>query len=134
MEVVITEWALNSYLDLKHKQIFTEEEYREIIRPDVELLKDGFPSHDPKFVNNKFWGPVADKSGNTIQSAFKMKWHQVGPGRIQLRLLVVLHDRKAFFCRAYVKANEKIDRREAAKLKIHIRDIRNRQFLTRGLL
>lgn len=49
MKVVITEWALNSYLDLKHSQVFTEHEYRNILRPDAELLKKGWPSKNPKF-------------------------------------------------------------------------------------
>jgi hypothetical protein len=45
MEIVITEWALESYLDLK--EVFTKEEYLETLRPDVELLRD-FPNN-PKF-------------------------------------------------------------------------------------
>lgn len=48
MEIVITEWALQSYLDLNG--IFTDKEYREILRPDAEL----------KFKNGKFWGQRQD--------------------------------------------------------------------------
>ena len=36
MEIVITDWALQSYLELKDE--FTEKEYREILRPDAKLL------------------------------------------------------------------------------------------------
>lgn len=60
--VVITEWALDSYLNLKHGNVFTTQDYRTTIRPDVELLKLGLPSPDPKFNNPKFWGPA--KQGN----------------------------------------------------------------------
>ena len=42
--VIITEWALDSYLNLKHAQVFTDHEYWNVLRPDVELLKDGIPS------------------------------------------------------------------------------------------
>jgi hypothetical protein len=51
MEVIITEWALQSYLDLKAKGIFTEQDYREILRPDAELLKTNAPfdSNHPRF-------------------------------------------------------------------------------------
>jgi hypothetical protein len=38
MEIIITKWALNSYLELRGKNTFTDEEYRKIIRPDVLLL------------------------------------------------------------------------------------------------
>lgn len=44
MEVYITQWALDSYLDLLYKQkAFTKTEYKNIIRPDVLLLKS-FPN------------------------------------------------------------------------------------------
>ena len=39
MDVIITEWSLNSYLALKHAQVFSNQEYRAILRPDAELLK-----------------------------------------------------------------------------------------------
>ena len=58
MEIVITEWALQSYLELKG--VFSEKEYEKILRPDAELLKV-FRKH-PKFTNAKFWGPCKDKS------------------------------------------------------------------------
>ncbi len=62
MEIVITDSALQSYLELK--DIFTEEEYREVLRPDAILLNE-YPGH-PKFGNQKFWGPCKDKSSQNI--------------------------------------------------------------------
>lgn len=37
MEIVVTDWALQSYLELNH--LFSEKEYREILRPDMAKLK-----------------------------------------------------------------------------------------------
>lgn len=62
--VVITEWALDSYLDLEHRNVFTSHEYSTISRPDAELLADGIPSPHPKFQSSAFWGPA--KQGNAI--------------------------------------------------------------------
>jgi hypothetical protein len=67
MEIVITEWALQSYLELK--DTFTEKEYKEILRPDTSLLSE-YPNH-PKFGNPKFWGPCKDKSGKIIHQDTK---------------------------------------------------------------
>ena len=38
MEIVITEWAQQSYLELRN--VFTVDEYKETLRPDAELLKE----------------------------------------------------------------------------------------------
>lgn len=103
MDIIITEWALPAYLDLKARQAFTDQEYWDIIRPDVELLGDGIPSPHPQFANPLFWGPATDRSGNTVADGFKMKWHNMGPGRIQLRLCVGLLRGSAYLCRAYIK-------------------------------
>lgn len=134
MEVVITEWSLNSYLDLKHQQVFTDQEYRSELRPDAELLKQGWPPVHPKFSSSKFWGPATDISGKTIQCGYKMKWHNIGNGKVQLRLAVVVYNSKAFLCQGYVKANEATDKREMAKLKNRINDIANGAYYYRGLL
>ncbi len=77
--VIITEWALDSYLNLKHAQVFTDQEYWNVLRPDVELLKDGIPSPHPKFQLSAFWGPAKD--GNVVlANGYKMKWRQIGSG------------------------------------------------------
>jgi len=130
MEVVITEWALQSYLDLI--QVFTPEEYQKKLRPAAELLAR-YPN-DPKFDNDKFWGPCKDKSGKIIPQGYKMKWHNIGHGRVQLRLLVVMAHRTAYLCNAYVKDNENMDFREMAKLKIKIHLINEGKFISRGRL
>lgn len=130
MEVVITEWALQSYLELGYA--FTKKEYKEILRPDVELLED-YPRNS-KFRNDKFWGPCKDKSGKIIRHGHKMKWHNIGPGRIQLRLLITIFNEVAYLCNAYVKDNENTDFREMAKLKAKIQLINEGRFNFRGRL
>src|SRR5437870_2841565 len=84
-EIVITEWALASYLDLKCQQVFTRQEYVGTLRPDVILLRGGIPPTHPRFSSSSFWGPA--KLGNVrIADGYKMKWRQVGQGKVQLRL------------------------------------------------
>ncbi|MCM0607265.1 MAG: hypothetical protein KA715_14345 [Xanthomonadaceae bacterium] len=69
MEIVITAWALDSYLDLKHSGAFTVAEYKKTIRPDVSLMKV-FPN-DPKFKVNTFWGPAIGIS--PVPKGYKFK-------------------------------------------------------------
>lgn len=123
---------MNSYLDLKHKNVFTREEYKETLRPDAELLREWPNLKNPKFANDKFWGP-AKLNGNPVQHASKMKWHQIGPGRVQLRLGVALLE-KPYLCQAYVKSDGKEDTRQIARLKIKIRDIDLGRYSYRGIL
>lgn len=130
MEVIITDWALQSYIELK--DMFTPREYYEVLRPDASLLKE-YPNH-PKFKNPKFWGPCKDKSGKIIHLGYKMKWHNIGSGGIQLRLLVVIASDMAYLCNAYVKDNENTDFREMAKLKVKIQLIKEGKFVFRGRL
>jgi hypothetical protein len=52
------------------------------------LLLLDFPNHT-KFSNNKFWSQ-ASIAGNVLSCGFKMKWHNLGERRIQLRLPVGL--------------------------------------------
>lgn len=134
MDVVITEWSLNSYLGLRHKNVFTVDEYKNVLRPDAELLKEAWPPVNPKFSNSKFWGPATGLGGKIIQHGFKMKWHNIGNGKVQLRLAVAVWDGKAFMCQGYVKTNDQLDKREMAKLKNRINDISNGTYSYRGLL
>jgi hypothetical protein len=97
--IIITDWGFDSYLDLKHSQAFTDAEYSNQIRPDVELLKQ-FPNH-PKFGLDKFWGPASDRQGQ-ISGGFKMKWHNLS-GVKQLRLTVLVWNGDFFLCEAYRK-------------------------------
>ncbi|MCK5072898.1 MAG: hypothetical protein KAQ98_05685 [Bacteriovoracaceae bacterium] len=138
MEVIITEWAKQTYLDLRGK-VFTRAEYKNTLRPDAELLKTSYPS-DPKFGNDKFWGPAKHK-GNILKYGHKMKWHNFGNGNVQLRLGVVIVEtelegkkkERAFLCRSYIK-NDKTEKREMAKLKIHIKKIVDGNYTYRGQL
>lgn len=131
MDIIITEWGLDAYLNLKHAQVFTRQEYKTQIRPDVLLLRD-FPNR-PEFSNSKFWGPATDKAGNSIQGAFKMKWHNIGNGKVQLREGVAIGV-AAFLCQAWVKSNDAKDKREAAKLKSHLNAIAAGNYTERGRL
>jgi hypothetical protein len=140
MEVVITEWAKQSYLELRNKNVFGRDDYRNTLRPDGELLKV-YPNHT-KFSVSGFWGPATDLNGKPIQYGFKMKWHNFGTGRVQLRLLVAILESdlngvkavRAHLCQSYVKDNESKDKREMAKLKNRIRDIALGTYYYRGLL
>jgi len=132
MHIVITEWALQAYLDLKAQQAFTDQEYWSTIRPDVELLRGGPTA--PQFSSGGFWGPATDLSGNAVPDGFKMKWHNVGSGRVQLRLCVGLLLGQAYLCRAFVKDSDSTDKREVAKFKSHLKYIRQGQFIERGRL
>lgn len=131
MEVFITNWALQSYLELKRERVFTDKEYSEKLRPCAELLRDQYPN-DPRFRNGKFWSPCEDRAGVIIKNGFKMKWHNIGSGQVQLRLLVVLLNDEAFLCDAYVKSSPAVDERKMAILKNRVRDIYKGGIVIRG--
>lgn len=131
MEIIITEWALDSYLTLKGKQAFSDAEYRKVMRPDVLLLKN-YPS-DPKFGQNKFWSEAQDAAKVRIPNGFKMKWHQMGNGKVQIRLPVGLFA-DTFLCEAYVKENPKQEARRLARFKTHLQLIRQDRYTERGRL
>ena len=142
MEVIITEWGLQSYVDLKSKGVFTDADYKSHLRPDAELLKtdDPFDPNHPKFSNDKFWGPAKNK-GNIVKFGYKMKWHNLGPGKVQLRLCVVIVEivfeklkaQRAFLCSSYVK-DDKTEAREMARIKMKIQKIEDGTFVYRGKL
>lgn len=131
MKIVITAWALDSYLNLKHQGVFTDSKYIGTIRPDVLLLKN-YPA-DPKFQNPKFWSVATDRSGNKIPYGFKMKWHNVGSGKVQMRLPVGIFS-EAMLCEAYVKGNSKEEQRKLARFKTHLELIQRGQFTECGRL
>ena len=132
MDIIITQWALDSYLELISQKIFARQEYITIIRPDVLRLK-GYPN-DPKFQNGKFWSPANDRNGLVIPAGYKMKWHQIGNGRVQLRLTVGIVDNTCFLCEAYVKKDNKVDKRKLLKFKGYLELIRQGQYVIRGKL
>lgn len=133
INILITEWALDAYLDIEPQYIFTPQEYRRVIRPDIQLLKSH--PYNLKFRIHKFWPPAQDpKSTNGIlRDGFKMKWHNIGNGNLQLRLPVgIVGD--ANLCGAYIKINAKQERRLLAKFKTHLQWIRDKQYIPRGKL
>lgn len=132
MEIIITAWALDSYLELKHQGVFSSQEYKGVIRPDVLLLK-GYPPGDAKFQNNKFWGPAKDVHNHKIPDGFKMKWHQVGNGKVQLRLPVGILI-EALLCACYVKKTTKQEKRKLEVFRTHLELIRRGQYTECGRL
>ena len=130
MDIFITQWALDSYLDLKHRGVIDNNFYKSTLRPDVLLLAN-FPA-SPKFSNGKFWS-VATIGSVIVSDGFKMKWHHVGSGLVQLRL-PVFHKRDFYLCQAYVKLNSSQDRREVAKFKARIQLILQGQYTVCGRL
>ena len=132
MLIVITEWALQSYLELRSRHVFSDQDYQTVIRPDVERLR-AYPV-DPKFRSSKFWGQATDRTGNPLIGGFKMKWHNIGPGRVQLRVAVALVNGEALLCRGYVKSNAILDKAEMAKFKDHVRRISLGTYIRRGTL
>ncbi len=140
MEVIITEWAKQSYLDLRQSQTFNRIDYKFTMRPDAELLKI-YP-HDPKFSLSKFWGPAIDSANKIIPHGFKMKWHNMGNGNVQIRLLVAIlttdvsgiTEERAFLCQSYAKTGSNQDKREMEKLKIRMTRIVQGKYFYRGSL
>jgi hypothetical protein len=131
VEIVLTAWALDSYLDLKHANVFSASDYKTTIRPDVLLLKK-YPK-DPKFQNSKFFSFATDGMKNRIVDGYKMKWHKMGSGLVQLRAPIGLFA-DAYLCQAYVKKDAKLERRMMAKFKTHLQLIRQNQFIECGRL
>ena len=130
MEIINTKWGLNSYLELKSKHVVTDADYRDVLKPDVMLLLK-FPG-DEKFRQAKFWSVAEDHNKNIIGCCYKMKWHQIGNGCVQLRLLVMIRNTQCFLCEAYVKENSKTDKRKLAKFKVYAELIKKGQYTICG--
>jgi len=136
ISIVLTQWALDSYLDLKHAKAFSPSDYKETLRPDVKLL-ESFPSNE-KFSNSRFWSP-ATVGKDPLPNGYKMKWHNLGEQRVQLRLTVGLgFDQEllntGFLCEAYIKTDAKFEHRQLLKFKTRLDLIRKRRYVERGRL
>jgi hypothetical protein len=131
MDILISEWALNSYLELKQGRTFKPEEYENILRPDVLRLKH-YP-FDAKFELQQFWSIAECPLGIKIPDGFKMKWDSVGDGRIELRLPVAILT-EAVLCEAYVKRSGKVEQRQLARFKTHLQLAKLGRFKVRGRL
>lgn len=129
MRILITEWALDAYLEMVERD-FTEAEYWTILRPDIERLRD-YPT-DPFFQLEKRWSPAQTGRGADVESGFKMKWHNLGPGKIQLRLCVAIIGDEAWLCHAYSKTDPRLDHRNGVKLVDRIQSIRDGHAVIRG--
>lgn len=133
MDLILTNWALDSYqLLINDQHIISKDEFSKVIKLDVLLLKDGYPSPHEKFNQSKFWGE-ATKDDKIIQNAFKMKWRNIGDGKVQLRLCVIILKTNIYICNAYVK-NDKSEPREMAKLKLKIDKINEGKFINLGVI
>jgi hypothetical protein len=132
MEIIITQWALDSYLELKTANTFTDEEYWNELRPNVLLLQR-YPNAS-KFKQGKFWSPAQDRNGGVITDGYKMKWHQIGNGRVQLRLTIGIFVNECILCEAYIKKDDKVDKRKLARFKVYLDLIRQGNYTVRGKL
>jgi hypothetical protein len=104
-----------------------------LLRGVGKPVRYGIPSPHAKFNNPKFWGPA--KQGNVVlPDGYKMKWHQLGPGHVQLRLPVMPFTRSAFLCEAYVKNSPATDQRKMARFKTHMNLISQGRYVYRGAL
>lgn len=63
-----------------------------------------------------------------------MKWHQIGNDLVQLRLTVAIWGEQCFLCEAYVKTDDKKDKRKLAIFKTYLQLIRMNRFTERGRL
>ena len=130
MKVLITEWALASYTEFVGRD-FSEQEYWEVLRPDILRLYQH--KTDACFQNAHFWGPAETGQGKVVQDGWKMKWHNIGHGRIQLRLGVALLDGDAYLCHAWSKTSGQ-DYPQGMVLKNRIQKIKEGNFSLRGVL
>lgn len=130
MKIIITQWSLDAYLELKHNNVFTHDYYQTQLRSDALLLAD-YPS-DLKFENGKFWS-AAKFNNQLIPNGYKMKWHQVGNGRVQLRLPIAVFSH-AYLCQGYVKHDEKTEKRMLAKFKTHLQLLQEGRYIKCGEL
>lgn len=89
---------------------------------------------DPTFGQGKFWSAAQGTGPQNMGHAYKMKWHQIGNGKVQLRLTVAIFDRQCFLCEAYVKKNEKQDIRQLKRFRVHLQLIREDSYNICGVL
>lgn len=131
MDIVNTQWSFDSLRKLINDHAFAKSVYQNLILPDVLLLKL-FPKHE-KFLNDKFWS-FATLNGKIIKYGFKMKWHNIGNGRVQLRVAIAIINHRIYLCQWYVKSNEKVDQKEMIKLRVKIQKIMQNIYEVRGIL
>ena len=94
MEIINTEWGLNSYLELKSKRVFTDSEYREVLKPDVMFTKFQIM----KSLTKANFGRQRRSQRKDNSECYKMKWHQMAVV-VQLRLTVMIRVVNVFCAR-----------------------------------
>ena len=129
--IIITSWALDSYRELVPRHVNVEE-YWSTLRPDIVRLRHR--TTDARFNNPSFWGPAQSGPNKVISQAFKMKWHNIGPGRIQLRLGVVECEGDYYLCHAWSKTSQNQDFQSAMALRDFVRKIRSGAVLCLGTI
>ena len=122
MRIVITGWALDSYTALRRAGVIDRTTYWKVLRPDILRLRQR--AEDPRFRDSHFWGPAIGRDGVDVPDGYKMKWHNVGNGNVQLRLCVAVLDGDAFLFHGYIKNSPAQDRLEAEKIKMRIQLLR----------
>jgi hypothetical protein len=131
LRIIITEWGLDSYLDLLGRAVFSRADYWSTLRPDVKKLLQ-YPTL-ADFANGGFWGPAQSTRG-IVPDGYKMKWHNLGPGRVQLRACVAILGDIAYVCQAFVKSSPALDVIQGAKLRSRIELLKRGQANLRGEL
>jgi hypothetical protein len=131
VRIIITEWGLDSYLDLVGRAVFSRADYWSTLRPDVKKLLH-FPTL-PEFSSSGFWGPAKSPRG-IVSDGYKMKWHNLGPGKSQLRLCVAILSDVAYVCQAFVKSSGSVDLAQGAKLRSRIELLKRGRANLRGEL
>ena len=69
-----------------------------------------------------------------IANGYKIKWHQMGTGLVQLRLTIGIFEDECFLCEAYVKSNANMEYRKLENFRHYLKSIRDKQYLKRGRL
>jgi hypothetical protein len=131
--VVVTEWTLDSFLQLAQRGVLTSAEHGGVLRPDLVLLRQGLPATDPRFHAHAFWSPAKQGSW-LIRGGYKMKWHQLGPLQVELRLAVTALPGQVLLCECYDKASSADERRKMARLKTQMNLIAAGRYTHRGTL
>src|SRR5574337_479790 len=130
MGVVITQWALDSFLNIQLSQPMQGIDCWAFIMPDVLLLKH-YPSN-PKFDDQQFWSN-ATYNREHIMDGHEMKWTQIHNHDIQLKLLVVIFD-GVYIDSASVGHDQKFEKRRLAVFKTHVQLIRQGRYIECGVL
>lgn len=121
MRILITDWALSSYSEFVPMTISVEE-YWSTVRPDIERLFQF--AGEQKFRDARFWGPAESGPNRTVPEGYKMKWHNIGNGGLQLRLGVTFFAGDAWLLHAWCKTSPHVDYINGATMRARIPRLR----------